>query len=246
MTNHPLKPDRGYLSRFLLVAAVLALLFVAATSLSGSSPARAAQAADGTSGGITVNGSGSVSAVPTRAQWSFTVAVTNADASQAFDRAAAKAATIAQAVRAQGIADKDIQTSSVSLSPNYANNGIGKITGYTASVTIDVKTSIKASGQLVNAAVKAGANQVSGPSLSTEDTESFYKQALKVALDQAKSRAQALAAAAGVALGAPTAISIDSSGPVTFAAADAKTSAVTIEPGQQDITASVTVTYAIR
>jgi hypothetical protein len=173
--------------------------------------------------GITVSGTGNVSVVPTKASWSFTVSAAAPSASGAFDQVKSKATSLLKAVRAQGIPDKDIQTSTISLSPNY-DNSVGasgnKVSGYTASDTIDVQSSIGDSGALVDAAVAAGASQVDGPSLSPSDSEALYQQALKLAFDRARSRAQALADAAGVKLGGVTAISTQgSSSPIVEGAA---------------------------
>ena len=90
-----------------------------------------------------------------------------------------------------------------------------------------------------------GSDGVSGPSLSRSDTTSLYKDALRDAVADAKDKASALAAAAGLTLGGVQSIQEGSSEPpVMWAAAKADAGSVPIEPGTQSITANVTVTYS--
>ena len=97
----------------------------------------------------------------------------------------------------------------------------------------------------VDAAVNAGANGVSGPSLSRSDSDALYRDALKHAVADADEKAKALAAASGLTLGGVHVIveGAQSSPPIPFATKDAAASATPIEPGTQEIGASVTVTY---
>ena len=99
---------------------------------------------------------------------------------------------------------------------------------------------------MVDAAVGAGANNVDGPSLDTSDKSSLYDDALKQALADAKGKAQAIATASGLGITGVEKVTeggqanpVPYFGPAKVAAAD-----VTIEPGTQQIQASVTVTYA--
>jgi uncharacterized protein YggE len=170
------------------------------------------------------------------------VAIAKLYASEAANR-------IVGAVRDQGIARHDIRTEQVSIYPQTSNDGIS-IVGYSASSTVSVTVrDIDRAGKIVDAAVAAGGNQVYGPSLSVSDTHEAYRSAVKAALADARSRAEALAAEAGVTLGAPVAV-VESGGgyPVPYAAptlaADAAAE-VSIEPGVDRITANLTVTFAI-
>jgi hypothetical protein len=88
----------------------------------------------------------------------------------------------------------------VSLWPQTSSNGT-EITGYQASNSVHVTAALGDSGELVDAAVRAGANNVEGPSLDTADKSSIYNQALKQALGDARSKAQAIADGAGLTLG---------------------------------------------
>jgi uncharacterized protein len=143
------------------------------------------------------------------------------------------------------VAQADIQTSEVSLSPRTNDNG-DQIVGYTASntVTVTVKR-LGDAGDIVDAAVGAGANQVYGPNLLASDQDAAYRTALKGAVADARTKAEALAAASSSTLGKITAI-VEGGGATPMPmAAGAKDSSVPIEAGTQKIEATVSVTFAI-
>ena len=151
------------------------------------------------------------------------------------------------AVKGAGVDAADIQTAQVSLDPVMSSDGTS-IVGFTASDTISVtKLSIAKAGGIVDAAVGAGATSVSGPSLTLSSQDALYNQALKAAVAQAKTKAQALADAAGETLGAI--VTIDESGgsaPIPFAkSATDSTGGTPIEAGTQEVQATVTVTFAM-
>src|SRR5207253_2031918 len=98
----------------------------------------------------------------------------------------------------------------------------------------------------IDAAVGAGANQVSGPNLLAADQSAAYREALGAAVADARAKAQALAAAPGLTLGRVTAVSESGATPVPLdlQTGSAKAPGTPVEPGTQEIDASVTVTYA--
>jgi uncharacterized protein YggE len=197
--------------------------------------------------GVSVTGTGSVDVVPDQVQWTFTVTASAMQAHDALVEIAAKIDAVRAAVRHRHIPSKSVQTQVVALSPNYDSQG-KRVTGYNASSSLTVVAGVVDSGALVDAVVKAGATQVDGPSLSNASTEALYKQALRLAFAEAKGRAQELAAAAGVTLGAPTAIDAVDGGspPIVYGAAKAATATVGISPGTSQVTATVNVTFAIK
>jgi uncharacterized protein YggE len=253
----------------LLVAVVLAAAFATGcsgdeespgTALGASSGDRAVAAAEkigfqqvaGSSGalpGITVVGSGTARTVPDVADWSFGVQSDAETASAALNAAAGATRQIVKALRDAGISKEDLRTEQVSLYPRTTDDGRAVI-GYTASSTVHatVKDLGKA-GSVVDAAVAAGANQIYGPTLRVSDSRAQYRAAADAAFDDAKAHAEALAAKAGVTLGGPIAI-VESGGspPVLTEGerlmADAA-QGVPIEPGTQEIGATLTVTFAI-
>ena len=207
------------------VAAVLAL------------PAGAAD--PGETRGLTVVGTGEVPAVPDVAEWSFGV---EARASTARRALAASAATIRRVVaglRAAGVARNDIQTQDASLYPRL--NRRNQVTGYVAPSRVRaVVRDLRRAGAVIEGAVRAGATDVFGPSLSASNREQLLREALEEALDEAKAKAERLAAKLGVALGRPAAV-VERGGAVYEAAG----AALSVEPGEQEIVGTLTVTFAI-
>ena len=148
------------------------------------------------------------------------------------------------AVKAAG--GTEVKTQSVSLSPRYSETNEVQAFVATNTVSATIKEIAKA-GALIDAAVDAGANQVYGPSLSRGDQGKLYRHALKAAVADARASAQVLASASNLALGRITAIAEGGgSGPQPFAAAEKAMDAgsTPIEPGTQQATATVTVTFA--
>lgn len=192
---------------------------------------------------IVVQGTGSVTTVPDRGAFSFGVVTPAKTASAAMQANGAAMTRLVAALKQAGVAAADLQTTQISLDVQFAEGG-GSVTGYTAtsSVTAQLRD-LGAAGKVVDAAVAAGADSVSGPSLSKSDTTALYRDALRKAVAAARTKAEALAAASGLTLGRITAVSESGAEPVpVFAAAKADSSG--IEPGTQEVTASVTVTFA--
>ena len=209
-------------------------------------PAGAAVAA----AGITVVGTGSASAVPDEAEWSFGVRAEAETAAGAMSQAATVSKRVVDALKNAGVKGEDLRTESISLYPQQDEMG-QSIIGYTASSTVHATMNISKAGQIIDRVVAAGANEIYGPTLRVSNSDEQYAQAVDEAFDDARARAEAVAAKAGVTLGAPVAI-VEGGGamPMPYygtalleraeGAAD-----MSIEPGEQDIQASLTVTFAI-
>lgn len=201
----------------------------------------------GTPSGITVTGTGSVKAAPDRADFSFGVETQGSTADEALAANNAAVQKVIDALKAAGIATADIQTQQVSVSPRYGSDN-QKITGYSAVNTVNATIrKLADAGSIVDAAVKAGANQVYGPTLSISEQSGLYQDALKMSLDDARTKAKTIADAAGVSLGRVVNIVEGTAGaPIPFATGEAASDqAAPIEPGLQEIQASLTVTFAI-
>ena len=230
------------LGKILFAAAVL----LAAAAIAGVAQPHLGHTAIVPAGtAITVTGNGTVDVTPNRASFDFGVTSQAATAAEAMRRNASQARAIVDALKKDGVASSRVQTTEVSLWPQTSSDG-RQITGYQASNSVHVTTPLGKAGNLVDVAVGAGANSVGGPSLDTADKSSLYAQALKQAVADAKTKAQAIADATGVALGAVVKVTEGSNGPrpIEFAAADTATAAPPIEAGKQQIQASVTVTYS--
>jgi len=231
------------LGRVLFLAGVLLL----AAAIAGVAQPRLGRTATASSGAaITVTGSGTVNATPDRASFDFGVTTQAATAADALGRSSDQARAIVSALEKAGSDAKDIQTTDVSLWPRTRANGT-EIVGYTASNSVNVIAPLAKAGAVVDAAVGAGANNVDGPSLDTSDQSSLYDGALKNALADAKGKAQAIATASGLDItGVEKVTEGGQANPLPYLGTAKASSAagVSIEPGTQQIQATVTVTYA--
>ncbi len=227
-----------------LVAVALLLVAAALAGVGQPQPARGQQP-EGPPRSITASGIGSVTTVPDRAHFSFGVQAQSRTASQALEAADVQLSRVVAALRAAGIAQVDIQTEQISLSPRTSEDGV-QIVGYIAVSSVSVRVrNLDRAGPVVDAAVGAGANQVYGPSLTRSDQAAVYRNALRAAYADARARAQALAEAAGVTLGAMSS-TVEGGGNVPMPLAAAREDAkATVEPGTQEIQASVTVTFSV-
>ncbi len=201
-------------------------------------------------GGISVSGQGSVTVKPDVATVTLGVETTNADASKARKANNEAMDKVLKAVKTFGIADEDITTTNFNIYPVYDEKG-QKITGYRVfnNVSVRVKDLAKL-GQVLTAATDAGANSSYGISFDVLDRTQAYNDALKQAMEKARARADVMAAALGVKVGAVRTINESSgySGP-TYEMADAamgsKGGAVPVQSGTLEVTASVSVVYEI-
>ncbi|HEY4348506.1 MAG TPA: SIMPL domain-containing protein [Gaiellaceae bacterium] len=228
--------------RTLWISSALALLAAVAASSAGATTS--ASLAGRT---ITVNGVGIVTTVPDQASFSFGVTVTARTARAALSANARRMSSLIAVIKKQGIADRDIQTAEISLSPNTNDNGT-KILNFTATNTVSVTTkAIARAGSIVDAAVAAGANTISGPTLTPSGQLLLERHALTAAIADARARALTIATAAHVRLGAVRTVTEVSSSPVTFSPS-AKSSALSstpVEAGSVQTEEDVTVTFAI-
>lgn len=203
---------------------------------------------------ISVSGTGRVLVKPDVADISLGVHVERSRAKDSEIAAAEQMTRIIAAVKASGVADADIQTANLSLQPTYDySTNKQTITGYATDnlVSITVRDLTKV-GETVDAAVDAGATQVNGINFRVEDESKVEAQARQAAMKDAKSKADALAAAGGVNITGVASIS-EISAPIPqpmpyalSAGAPAADRAVTpVQPGNVTLEVTVTVTYLI-
>lgn len=234
------------MNRLRTILLISGVLLVAAAIAGVAQPHLGRSATPSTGSTITVSANGTVDATPDRASFDFGVTTNGATAAEALSRNSSQAQAIIDALKKAGVSSSDIQTTQVSLWPQTSSNGL-KITGYQASNSVNVSAPLAKSGNLVDAAVGAGANNVDGPNLDTADTTSLYNQALTQALSKSKAKAQVIADATGLTLG--KVLKVNEGGqptPIVYGAALAESAraAPPIEAGTQKIQASVTVTYS--
>jgi uncharacterized protein YggE len=228
--------------RRIAIAVTLLLAAAAAVAVARPDGAAAVDPPTGTDT-ITVGGDGAVAAIPDRATISAGVETRAATARGALQANAGAMRDVLDALHAGG--GTDVTTETVSLSSSFDDQG--QPNGFVASNVASATVAFAKAGTLIDAAVAAGANTVSGPSPSRSDADALYRRALARAVADADGRAATLAKAAGRELGRVIAISESGAAPVPFAAKaePAHDASTPVESGPQETTASVSVTYAL-
>jgi uncharacterized protein YggE len=206
--------------------------------------------------GISVVGQGIVQAQPDTARITLGVDITAQTLSQAQSQAAQQMAAVVAKLKADGIADTDIRTVSYNVSPQYDQGGNPSqpvLRGYEVQNLVEVRTTnVPGLGALIDDAVAAGATRTSGIAFENSDMEGLKSQARDQAMANAQSKAQQLAKDAGVSLGRVIAVDESDTGGVTpvqvtpRAAAPAAAVTTPIQPGQLQVTTTVTVVYSIQ
>jgi len=258
----PLTPTQRALAAGVAAAGLLIGAFAAGAAQAGPGgaatiPARtlAVQAAGtaGASGGrITVTGTGVVSGTPDRLMLSMGVQTSDSSVGAALLRASRALRAITAALATTGVRRSDIQTSGLSVQPEY-NGSSAPPAGYEASESIAVTLrTMAAAGTQISAAVRAGGNatQVDGVSLSLSDTSSLLAAARARAAADARARAAQYARGLGRTLGPVVSMSEQGPpGPPVIAQGAARSaatpSAVPISPGRQQVTVTVTAVFAL-
>jgi uncharacterized protein len=235
------------MKRLALIAALGGLL-AAGVALAGVGRPGAAHGSPAPSGrGITVTGTGTALAVPDEASFSFGVQSSGATARAAQAANAERMAGVIAALKAAGVAARDLQTTDVSVMPDWSDDG-SRVEGFRAHASVQAKVRrIARAGAVIDAAVAAGANESSGPSLDRADREAQYRTALRNAVAEARAKAEALAAEANVKLGPVVRVEEGAPAPQPYyeSAALAADRAAPIEPGTQETQATVTVTFSL-
>jgi uncharacterized protein YggE len=207
--------------------------------------------------GITISAQGEVKAKPDQAHISLGVRTSGETARETMDKNNAAIAAVIAKLEALGVAKKDMQTGSISLYPQTQQvkgddpNQI-KIIGYWANNTLNVTfNDLAKAGAILDAAISAGANSVSGISFDVQDDAKLKDQALAEAVKTARAKADLVAAGLGLKVTGVQSVSAESYGgpsPVSLqyggAVARDAASSVPIEGGELTYTASVRVTFS--
>jgi uncharacterized protein YggE len=228
----------------LLLAVAAGLTVVALAGAVGLPDLAGAQDAVAADDSLTVNGVGTVKAVPDEAQMSFGVETRRPTAQAAVAANADAMRKVINALRLAGA--REIATQWVSVYPFTNESGV--VEGYSASNSVSAVSDVDDAAGLIDAAAEAGANQISGPGLSSSNAEELYRQALAKAVADARLRAEVLAKAAGRSLGEITTIVEGGAAtPVPYAERAALDAGSTpIVQGQQETSASISVTFSLR
>lgn len=150
---------------------------------------------------LSVNAEGRVSRAPDVAELSAGVLTTAPSASVALAENSRAMTAMVAALRKAGVASADIQTSNLSLQPQYRyeENRPPVLVGYQASNTVALKVrALAQTGKLIDTLVSQGANQISGPSFSLDKPEAALDEARMSAITAARARAELYARGAGL------------------------------------------------
>ncbi len=177
-----------------------------------------------------------------------------ATAAAALSANAQQMTRVLAALKAAGVAERDVQTATISLSPQYryAENQPPVITGYQASNSVSVRfRDIAKSGNILDALVRQGANQIDGPNLSIDQMEAAQDEARTDAVKRARTRAELYAKALGMRVERLVSLSEALDGgapgpvPQMMARAEAKDSTQVV-PGEQRVSVTIRVRFLLR
>ncbi|QDV35030.1 SIMPL domain-containing protein [Tautonia plasticadhaerens] len=213
---------------------------------------------------LSVSGQGKISAAPDVADINVGVVAEAQTAREALSQGNQAMASLTEQLKGRGVAAKDVQTTNVNLSPRYAQpprpqpgqaqqgqeGFTPRIIGYsvTNSVRVTVRDLAKL-GELLDAVVTAGANQMNGIGFRVEQSEKLLDEARKRAVADARRKAEQLCGELGMVLGAPIQVT-ENSGfappppqPMMGRAMMMAAESVPVSPGEQELTVSVGVLF---
>jgi hypothetical protein len=231
-------------------------MMMAAAALLAATPAAAqvteAPAIGGTR--LDVVATGEVNRVPDVVRINAGVMTQAPTATEAIRQNAAKMDSVRSALRRAGIAERDIQTSSINLSPNWRHmeNRAPELIGYQANNQVSVRfRDIANAGRILDALVAAGANQIDGPMFMIDRPEEALDEARRDALTKARARADLYARALGMRVVRILSVSEAGMGymppqPVMVRGMAAAQADTAIVPGEQTLNASLTVTFELQ
>ncbi|MFC7053508.1 SIMPL domain-containing protein [Hansschlegelia quercus] len=208
---------------------------------------------------VTVSGEGTASAAPDRALLTSGVVTRAPSAAAALKANAAAMTKTLAAIKQAGIEDRDVGTSGLSVQPQYDyGDGQGgqrtpKLVGYEVRNTVSIRArNVAGVGDLVDAVVNAGSNQIDGLVFDVADADAKLDEARRAAMADARRKAELYAAGAGAKLGAPLMIEEQGGAPepvrpmtMRAKALDVPAPATPIAQGEQELTVRVTVKWEL-
>ena len=239
------------MNRTLFAGLALAALMAPATATAQSAPTFA-QPIAGTR--LDIAATGETTRVPDIAIISAGVVTRASSAKSALSQNAAQMERVRAALKRAGIADRDIQTSNISLNPEYryVENQPPRLTGYTASNQVSVRfRDIGSTGDILDALVAEGANQINGPSLTIDKPEQAMDEARVKALAAGRARAELYARSLGMRVVRLLAVTESGSYAVpppmpVMMEARAQAANTKIDPGEQKVQVSVGMTFELQ
>ena len=201
---------------------------------------------------ISVSGEANISVAPDLAQIDAGVANDAKTAKEASDANNAAMGKVLLALKGAGIAEKDYQTSRLSLQPQYGQNrstGASPVVGFRASnrVTVKIRDVTKVAA-IIDTLVGAGANDIGNISFEVTQASKLLDDAREQAVADARRKAEVYAKATGVTLGAPLSVS-EGGAPVPLFKARMATpqmAPAAVAPGEETLSVTVNISWAIK
>jgi uncharacterized protein YggE len=197
---------------------------------------------------VTVNGEATVSVAPDAVVIRVGVSSQGKTAREASDANAHKMTAVLASIKESGIADRDVQTSRLSLQPQYDPNKAGpaRLQGFqvTNQVTVRIRDVDKLP-TVLDKAITAGANEMSGIEFIVTEQSKLLDQARDEAIADARRKATLYAQAAGGKLGHVVSIVEEGSTPPPRPPMAALRMAVPVAPGERELRAVVSVSYEL-
>lgn len=229
-----------------LAALILALVLLSCTALADESK-------------LVVNGTGTVYMAADQASASLGVTMTGEDLAELQRSANETVSAICAALQVAGLDEKGISTNYIYISPRYDYSGdIERMVGYTINNSLTIRTEeMDKIGAYIDAAFASGANTFDSINFTVKDDSDARKQALQIAVQDAREKAEVIAAASGMALESVEEIREVSdneyyynsaSGSVKYAAAEsaAYDAGTTVRAAQVKVTANVEIIYEMK
>jgi len=235
---------------------ILAALALGAAALPASAMAQAVATVPVLAGTrLDISATGEVTRVPDLAIISAGVQTLQPTATGAIEENATRMERVRAALKRAGIADKDIQTSSINLNPEYVyeNNRPPRLTGYRATNTVNVKfRDLKRTGAILDALVAEGANQINGPNLTIDKPEAALDEARTKAIANGRARAELYARALGMRV--VRLLSVSEGGgnhvpppmPMVMMAERSGDASTKIDPGTQQLQVSLSMSFELQ
>jgi uncharacterized protein len=197
---------------------------------------------------VTVTGEASVAVAPDTSIIRIGVTSQGKTAREASEANAARMTSVLAAIKDAGIADKDVQTSRLSLQPQYDPNkaGAAHLLGFqvTNQVTVKIHDIANLPG-ILDRAIAAGANEMSGIEFIVSEQSKLLDQARDEAIADARRKAEIYARAAGAKVGHVVAITEGGAAAPPIAMQAMRAAGVPVAPGEQTLRAMVTVCYEL-
>jgi len=237
------------MKRFLLAGLLGAAVI---TTPAVAQQATVSQAIAGTR--LDINATGEAMRVPDIAIITAGVMTRASTATAALEQNAAQMNRMRAALKRAGIDDRDVQTSNISLNPEYRyqDNQAPQLTGYTASNQVNVRfRDIRNTGKILDALVVEGANQISGPNLTIDQPDAALDEARAKALAIGRARAELYARSLGMRVVRLVAVNESGGGyapppPMPMMMARGERDSTRIDPGEQKLTVSLGMTFELQ